>query len=71
MIIEGKRVGNKLGIPTANINIDLDNIRKLQMIPGIYLGHCNIKKITNKKLEHYLNQKFPAIVSFGFNPQYN
>lgn len=31
-------MGRKLGIPTANIEVDLEEVKKYQMIPGVYFG---------------------------------
>lgn len=70
-IITGKRIGRKLGIPTANVQVKIEEVKKFQMIPGIYVGKTKVKKFTNPDLKQFENQSLPAIVSFGFNPQYN
>lgn len=41
------------------------------MIPGVYYGYCWLKEITNDKIKNLENEKLPAIISFGFNPQYH
>lgn len=39
-IIQGKRVGRTIGIPTANLDFGPDKIEKYELIPGVYYGSC-------------------------------
>lgn len=41
-IISGKRIGRKLGIPTANVEVKIDDVKNFQMIPGIYFGTTKV-----------------------------
>lgn len=56
-VISGRKVGRKLGFPTANISIDRDYILPLN---GVYLTKVKI-----------LNKYFLGITNVGINPTFN
>lgn len=70
-VIHGKRVGRELGIPTANLNVAQDLMAAHGLLPGIYLGLIAVNRMSNPALADCEHRPFPALFSFGYNPQYN
>lgn len=56
-VIDGKKLGRKIGFPTANISIPAN-----KLIPKVGVYYTNIK---------YLNKIYKGITSIGYNPTVN
>lgn len=57
-VIKGKGVGNQIGFPTANI--ELENINKIIPKNGVYVVYVL-----------YKNQRFKGMLNIGLNPTFN
>ena len=72
-IVQGKKLGASLGIPTANLPLPQDFFQTSGLVPGIYAGSLEFLEVRTQagNLDFAKGKSFPSIVSIGFNPQYN
>ena len=59
-VIKGKKLGSKIGFPTANLNI----VNYHQIKFGVYLVSVSFRK-------DYFNSKFTGIANYGIKPTFN
>ena len=72
-IVSGfQRGSGQLGIPTANIEMNDDNLLKVKkLINGSFYGEF-VFKSNNKKNENVeIGKKYKAVLSIGFNPHFD
>lgn len=70
-VIRGKGLGRSLGIPTANLPISPSWLNTHKLLPGIYEAKVRFLSMSNPEVEYSTEKFLHAIVSLGYNPQYN
>lgn len=70
-VIRGKGLGRSLGIPTANLPISPSWLNTHKLLPGIYEAKVRFLSMSNPEIEYSTERFLHAIVSLGYNPQYN
>ena len=57
-VIEGKKMGKKIGYPTVNINVE--NVNKLMPNDGVYAVYINVN-----------SKNYMGMMNIGYNPTFN
>ena len=79
-VVNGYKRGSKeLGVPTANLEMCPDNIKKIEnLLPGVYSGtvqfitaESNSEELAEKYGEGFMEKKLRTALSIGWNPSYD